>query len=67
MKKAEFWNIYPEFLTFWPKKLNQNTEPCFFVFKKESDDTILKNFNKNFLTTWIHSTFLRSLNLDNSL
>ena len=82
MKKAEFWNIYPEF---WPNKLNQNNQQCLFVFKSKVNNTILKNLNK-FLrivqnwrkfrqkfrkmwikTTWIHSTFLRNLNIDNSL
>ena len=43
MKKAEFWNIYPEF---WPKKLNQNNKQGLFVLKSKIHDTILKNFNK---------------------
>ena len=42
MKKSEFWNIYPKFLT---KKLNQNNQQGLFVLKKIID-TILKIFNK---------------------
>ena len=41
MKKAEFWNVYPEILT--KMKLNQQ---CLFVFKNKINDTILKIFNK---------------------
>ena len=43
MKKAKFWNVYPDFLT---KKLNQNNQKCLFVFKNKIIDTILKNYNK---------------------
>ena len=40
MKKSEFWNVYPEFLT---KKLNQNNQQGLFVLKNKIKDTILKN------------------------
>ena len=68
--------------SFRPKKLNQNNQQRLFVFKNEINDTILKKFNKFWQnwrkirqkfrkmwikTSWIHSTFLRSSNLDNSL
>ena len=67
---------------FWPKKLNQNNQQCLVVFKNKINDTIPKNYNKFYQnwrkfrqkirkmwikTTWIHSSFLKSLNLDNSL
>ena len=46
MKKAKFWNVYPDFLT---RKLNRNNQKCLFVFKNKINDTILKiitNFSK---------------------
>ena len=43
MKKAEFWNIFPEFLT---KKIKSDNQQGLFVLKNKINDTILKNFNK---------------------
>ena len=43
MKKAEFWNIYPDF--FLPKIIHQNNQQCWFVFKNKIIDTIYKDFN----------------------
>ena len=48
MKKADFWNIKPEFLT---EISNKNSRQNFFVFKNKIKNTTIQNFSK-FLQNW---------------